>query len=381
MHLAARWGVSRSVPVRVATVDHALRPESAAEAQGVAAAAAALGLDATVLRWDGWTGQGNLQAEARAARRRLLADWAQAGGLAAIALAHTRDDQAETVLLRLLRGSGVDGLAAMTDATEAGGIRWLRPLLAVARDDLRAWLRRQGLGWVEDPSNADLRFDRIRARQAMAALRLDAARLAETAARMQDARAVLEAAEADLARRAATLDLCGCLWLSLPTLQAALPETRMRLLATGFRLCAGATYPPRRGALAALWRALEGGQGMRTLHGCVAEAQGDVLRLAREPAAVQAGPQAGPWDGRWHLVQRAPGRIGALGAQGLRALRVAGEAGLWQPPPAWRDTPRAARQTTPALWRDGTLACAPVAAYGHGLEACWAQPLPGAPAR
>jgi tRNA(Ile)-lysidine synthase len=346
----------------------------------VAAAASALGLDAALLRWGGWQGQGNLQAAARAARQRLLADWAQQAGVAAVALAHTRDDQAETVLQRLLRGSGVDGLAAMAECTEVARLRWLRPLLGVARDDLRGWLRQRGLGWVEDPSNEDARFDRVRIRQVMASLGLDADGLAETAARMQDARAVLEDAEADLARRAALLDPCGCIWLTWPTLATARSETGMRLLARCFRLCSGSDYAPRRAALRGLWDAVETGDETRTLHGCLAERQGDTLRIMREPAALSDALAGGLWDGRWRIMTCGKGRLGALGEDGLRQLREAGEAGLWHPPVAWGEAPRAARLTTPALWRDESLACAPLAAYGDGLEVHWANPLPGAAA-
>ena len=111
--LMADWAAPREVRLAAATVDHGLRPEAAAEAAGVAALCGRLGLAHATLRWEGWDGRGNLMDAARRARRRLLADWAAEQGLAAVALAHTRDDQAETVLMRLARGAGVDGLSAM----------------------------------------------------------------------------------------------------------------------------------------------------------------------------------------------------------------------------------------------------------------------------
>ncbi|MCB2123065.1 MAG: tRNA lysidine(34) synthetase TilS, partial [Rhodobacteraceae bacterium] len=91
------------------TVDHGLRPEAAGEARSVAALCARLGVSHTICRWDGWDGTGNLPDQARRARQNLIAGWASGLGIGAVALAHTRDDQAETVLLRLARGSGVDG--------------------------------------------------------------------------------------------------------------------------------------------------------------------------------------------------------------------------------------------------------------------------------
>ena len=141
-------------------------------------------------------GSGNLQdgrAQARrTADRRLGAE----RGLGMVALGHTLDDQAETFLLRLARGSGRRRTGAMAPATRLRRPLWLRPLLGVRRAALRAWLRREGVGWAEDPGNADPRFDRVRARAALpplAPLGLGAERLAATAAAMARARAALEA--------------------------------------------------------------------------------------------------------------------------------------------------------------------------------------------
>ena len=154
LRLAADWAARRRTALQVATIDHGLRPEAADEAAMVAHAARALGLPHTVLRWD-WDRHGNLQDAARRARFRLLADWARAGGLAAVLLGHTRNDQAETLLMRLARGSGVDGLAAMAEERVAHGARFLRPLLEVERYALRQVLRGAGQTWADDPTNDD----------------------------------------------------------------------------------------------------------------------------------------------------------------------------------------------------------------------------------
>ena len=135
-----------------ATVDHGLRPGSGDEARQAGAAAQALGIPHEVLLWQR-AGSGNLMAAARDARLRLLSDWAHRHGLAAVVLGHTQDDQAETLMMRLNRGAGVDGLAAMAPLRAALGIRWLRPMLGLSRADLRHWLTARGIGWVDDPSN------------------------------------------------------------------------------------------------------------------------------------------------------------------------------------------------------------------------------------
>lgn len=387
MHLAARWAAARAVPLHVACVDHGLRPESAAEAAGVRTAATRLGLPASVLRWQGWAGRGNLQAAAREGRAALLADWARQTGLTAIALGHTRDDQAETVLLRLARGSGVDGLAGMAARSTRLGTLWLRPLLDLDRAALRDWLAARGIGWFDDPSNADSRFDRVRARAALAALAplgIDAKGLAATAARLADARTVLEDAARRLAADALTVDCCGAIHLRLAPMRDARPETVLRLLGAALATVAGAPYPPRRAALESLWAGQ--GQPRTSLHGCLVGRRRGSLWIAREPAAVAPGaapledrpaafgggdPAAPLWNNRWRLTTTAEGRVAAVGAAGLAALRTAQAAGTWEPPEAWTDSPRPARLTTPALWRDDRLACAPAAAYGDGLKAEW----------
>jgi tRNA(Ile)-lysidine synthase len=373
MLMAAEWAAARGVALRVATVDHGLRPEAAAEAAAVAARAAALGLPADTLRWTGWDGAGNLQAQARRARLALLGGWARTAGLSAVALGHTLDDQAETFLINLARGSGVDGLAAMPPAVRRDGVLWLRPLLGLRRTALRDWLAARAEVWADDPSNEDDRFLRVRARAALDALGplgLDAPRLAATAGAMARARAALDAATAADWGEAQVFDPG---WLTLPRrlLRARPDEIALRLLADALRRAAGRPYRPRLSALAAALSAARAGAlgAGRTLHGAVMADRGDAIVIAREPAAAARAADAGAggvWDGRFAVLGRENGRIGALGQAGERVLAAARAAG-WAAPPVWRAAPRAARLAAPALWRGDALVCAPHAAYGHGL--------------
>jgi tRNA(Ile)-lysidine synthase len=355
--LAHAWARAEGRLVEAVTVDHGLREESRAEAEAVARRAAALGVRHALLAWDAGDGRGNLQARARAARRRLIADWARGRGIAAVALGHTLDDQAETVLQRLARGSGVDGLAAMAPVTEAEGILWLRPFLGLRRDALRAWLAAEGEAWAEDPGNADRRYQRVRAREALAALApigLTPERLAATAARMAGARVALEADTAALAAAACVADDgFGETGFDPAPLGRAPREIALRLMAEVLGWVAGAPYRPRLVRLAAALDAVIAGRvgaGL-TLHGCVLRLRGGRVVVRREPARAGPPVPAAPgalWDGRWRLEAVPAGaRMAVIAAAGEAALGAA----------AWRET-GAARETllaTPALWQLGAV--------------------------
>lgn len=363
LHLLADWRAAGGPELAAVTVDHGLRAEAAAEAQAVAQSCAGLGVPHQVLRWQGWDRRGNLQAAARRARQRLIADWAAGQGIGAVALGHTADDQAETVLLRLARGSGVDGLAGMAAQRRAQGVLWLRPMLDMRREALRGWLRARGIGWADDPSNDDPRFDRVKARQALVALAplgIDVQGLLDTAARMRMARDALAQAAQVAARALARID-GGDVVLTAGF--AGLPEeTRLRISAHALRWIGGGDYRPR---LSALRSALEvaGAGKAATLAGCLLLPEAGGLRIAREPQAV-AGLRAAPgalWDGRWRL--HGPGAEGcevrALGPDGLLLC------------PGWRESgsPHAALAATPAVWRGDDLVAAPLAGRPEDWQA------------
>ena len=225
MHAAAALGAT----VRVATVDHGLRPDSGPEAEGVGRAARALGLPHAVLAWAGSKPGTGLQDAARAARYRLLAAHAEAVGAGLVLTGHTRDDQAETVLMRLAAGSGPAGLAGMrAERPLAPGITLGRPFLALPKATLVAWCGTRSIPHVRDPANADPRFARARLRAAWTALAAEGlsparlARLAERAARDDAALRVMAAhalAAAVLPAKntdAAALRLDGAVLATLP---------------------------------------------------------------------------------------------------------------------------------------------------------------------
>lgn len=360
MHLAHGWAAGGR-RLLAATVDHGLRAGSDAEARQAGRAAQALGIPHEILIWRR-EGGGNLMAAARDARLRLLADWARRGGLDAVLLGHTLDDQAETVLMRLNRGAGVDGLSGMSPARKAMGLHWLRPMLEVGRADLRQWLLARNIAWAEDPSNENEDFQRIRTRNAIAALGLAPAQLSQTAANLAMARDALRSYAA-LAAEGAESTL-GSLRLRLAAFLDAPMEIRRRLLVAGLRFVSGADYPPRRDAvLHALDIVMAGGR--LTLDGVILAQRGAFLTMIREPAMAARSTAAADdlgrasWDGRWYLQGLQPGQsVRALGYQPLSVLD-------WRRAGLARDEAAA----SPGIWSGGELVAAPVLDAACGISA------------
>ena len=349
MHLCAAAGIA----AEVATVDHSLRPEAADEARMVAAQAAALGYAHETLIWDGPAAKGNLADAGRLARRRLLAEWALRRGLQAVVLAHTQDDVAETFLMRLARGAGVDGLSAMAPAFHAMGALFLRPLLAAPRAALRDWLTARRIPWAEDPTNDDPAYDRTRARSALAALAplgLTSARLAEVAGHQAQAREALAAATGDLLRRIVAAQGGGlALRVDAPVLFAAPADLQRRALLAVLHWFAPAPYAPRGDQLATLLDRLRQSEAAQ-LQGVRFFQHKGALWSCLEPRAPLTG---------W--------RIHGPGAESL-TLRPLGADGL---PlcPDWRTSglPRAALLAAPSLWDGPRLISAPHALLPAGF--------------
>src|SRR5262245_30285455 len=362
--LAAGWARRRGGEIIGITVDHGLRPEAAAEARQVGRWLRARGIAHRILRWRPAAAdrRGGLQAAARAARYGLLADWCRRHRVLHLALAHQQEDQAETLLLRMARGSGLDGLAAMAPVAERAGVRLVRPLLPIARARLRATLAHERQGWIDDPSNDDPAHARIRMRQLLPALAtegLDAARFATTAAYRGRARAAIEDAVAELLARAAAIFPAGYIRLDADALEAAPAEVSLRALARCLMVVGGRAYVPRLDRLERLHARLRSGGlgGGATLGGCLVLPHRGAVLICREPGmAVEEAPIAPGatvlWDGRFRIVRPSLGSSGRaprlivrrLGADGWAAL-VAREAGLRGHP-----VPPAVRPSLPALW-------------------------------
>ena len=336
MVLVARW--SERPPTLVVTVDHGLRPEAAEEARLVAGNAEKLGLPWRVMRAPGRPGGGNLQDWARRARYACLATAAREAGYDTILTAHHQDDQAETFLLRLARGSGVYGLAAMPEAGTFEGLALVRPLLDVPRAELARIAAESGLATVADPSNEDFRFDRVRMRRLMPALAesgLTARRLAETAGRLGRAAAALDHYAGALLKERFRADAFGRVAGSAAAIVEAPEEVGLRALALLLKAVGGADYTPPLDPIEALRSAIlaapEDAGFRRTLHGVVVSLADGEIAARREWGRAGLSEMAAPpgatlvWDRRFRVeVPRLSAglSIGPLG-RSLRRFRAA----------------------------------------------------------
>jgi tRNA(Ile)-lysidine synthase len=258
----------------VATVNHGLRAEAAQECALVAAVCAARGIDCAVL--DVEVAGGNVQREARRARYSALSGWAQTQGLAAIATAHHADDQAETLLMRLGRGSGVAGLAGVREQGEVAGAQVIRPLLGFRREELVRVTEAAGIAAAQDPSNADPHYDRVRMRQNLASCDwLDPSALAHSADLLADAEEALNAFEDSL--WPVHVQQEGAVFVLVP------PSIRLMRVRLARRIIAALGGSPRGGDVARLVERLEQGEG-GNVGGVLATIKGGKWRFRLEPA-------------------------------------------------------------------------------------------------
>lgn len=365
LRLAARWRERCEIAtaLTVLTVDHGLRSASRMEAEVVAEQAAQLGLVHRTLVWEGQKPVAGIQAAARQERYRLLTSFARAHRIDAVVTAHTRDDQAETLLMRLARGSGLDGLAAMQPESAFEGIAILRPLLDVPKARLVVTLRAADVAWTEDPSNENRQFERVRLRDAapvLDTLGLTAAMLATSARRLARAGRALDhyADRALHDGEIATVSPLGYVTLSARHLAELPEEIVVRILRRSVAGVGGRQEPTSLAAIEDVAASLlQPGDGARTLGGCqIVKRAADILVLREEgrqdapEVDLQPGVPA-DFDGRFAVSVTVPGLIlGRAGAEGARRARE----GLVPD-----GVPRQALVTMPGLFAAGSAANAP----------------------
>ncbi len=388
LHLLCAWNKSAGnrLDLTALTVDHGLRAESASEAVAVSAWARDLGIKHVTLTWGGTKPSSNIEAAAREARYRLIGEWCLENHVQTFLTAHHFDDQAETFLMRLARGSGVAGLSAMAEERSLGGafgsVRLLRPLLHISKRDLTALLEDVQQAWLEDPSNEDDAFTRSRLRnmrETFESLGLTAERIVATATRMSEANVVLERAADLFWQQAASVSPYGEVIFDREAFLELDADTRRRVLAHALKTVAGANFGPRYERLLRLEKTVRDNQTGRgvTLHGCKISDQDGALSIIREvgrdDVPVQARGEEGLWDGRFYIEWMSPAgcevereevgnmEIRALGVSGLKSLRDRN----WTMP---EGVPRRdILLTVPAAWQGDQLICVPLLGFGPGL--------------
>lgn len=287
LRLAGAGRGSRNIAA--ATVDHQLRPDSAAEAIQTGRWAGTAGVPHHILRWEGTKPATGVQEAARAARYKLLAEFANSGDFGGVLVAHTADDQAETVMMRLARGAGARGLGAMASsnliAAGAGApVRLLRPLLSFARAQIMATLAEFGQDYVKDPSNDNPDFERVRMRGVLAALEeqsiLTSASIVRAAERLRRAADRIDDEDAGAFWRCGgSFQRHGWIKLSNPG------DAPASLIARLVRAVGAGDYAPTEGDADAARNAARS-SGAATLGGALLKTAGGALYLAREPAAL-----------------------------------------------------------------------------------------------
>lgn len=396
LYLTHNWTREFGVKLWVVTIDHGLRPESAEEAEMVAKECKMLGWPHATLRWR-WDGQGNVMDAARHARLSLIDRWRE--GLEHVLMAHTADDVAETFLMRLKRGSGVEGLSAieadhyvtphlggkpglskddylatvfppLPTRRVAGvpafspGFHVIRPLLSAGREELRHYLRTFQGPWVDDPSNDNRDYDRVKMRQLLATLEnegLGVGTLAPTAHRLARAGKALQARAADVFAKIGAFDAsAGQVLLNRDGFAAVEEDTQLRILAAALQRISQNPYRPRLSALEGLLdRALSGGGG--TLHGCELRSEREHLRLFREFNAVKdtTVPSGQYWDDRV--------RFFGAEVKGLTTRALADDGWAQIPDRSDAKIPFHAARSLPAVFDKERLVACPALSFGPSV--------------
>ncbi len=312
------------------TVDHRLRPESTEEALAVAQQMRACGIDHHILTPTHADVSNNLQETARAWRYAALSDYCLTHGILHCLVAHQAGDNRETVHHNMARGHTADGASGMRAVHNLHGVRFLRPLLDIERGELEEYLRSRNIDWIDDPSNTNQKFARVRTRQMLQHNAAKEAALDTTIDEQRTARTARDQAHADAAMRCVTVHPLGFADIDLTCWRTVDGALASQLLADCLTTISGATSRPRAGDTQRLVSALrEVSFTTRTLQQCNLNIQGNHLRIARELSRVPApillrGSGEARWDGRFNIRYDLPaGTAYTLAALGITGRRMA----------------------------------------------------------
>ena len=371
---AKRWAEETSTNIIGFIVDHDLRAESPVEAEATQATLATLGIPAEILRWQHGPIAARLHVEARKARYQLLIDACHRHGIHHLLLAHQREDQAETILMRFAKGSGIDGLAGIATTSLMEDVHIWRPLLPVAKERLIATCKAANIPFVTDASNESDRFARGRLRRVMPLLATEGLtidRLVDLGNRAAAAKEALDHVTALFLRASTAMDEAGTIRINLAEFNPLPRAIAERVLEACLQTIHREDYAPEHASVVTLREALQSDAIMptRTLHGCLIAKSATTITLTREYVGVGATiihpGETIIWDQRWRVTwttSTAPlagvGYIKPLGLPPHDTLdRLA--PGLRQRLPQGR-----VRATLPSLWIGGVLTAVPPVTSG-----------------
>ncbi|MGH1350267.1 MAG: tRNA lysidine(34) synthetase TilS [Methyloligellaceae bacterium] len=356
--------------IHILTVDHGIRPESQHEVLWVRQQAEKLGFPVEVLRWCGEKARSSIQEKARDARYQLMSEWCRARHIPAIITAHHLDDQAETLIMRLARGSGVDGLAAISNITYLHDILLIRPLLEVPKQDLISYLNTLGAEWIEDPSNDNEDFERVRIRNALPALSdlgLQAPAIARSAKRVRRASTALDYYAKQHLIQLCRLEPEGYAVIDRNAVMGLPAEISLRCLTRIVHLVGGKVQAPSMQKMENLHEQLGSLQSEdASVSGCIVRQVRNTLLIAREVRRDNLQDQkllSGAetlWDNRYRIILSpdAPHNI---------HVRFLTEQGYLALPDSYRESPAkddyhfnpAVRSSLPSFWVDNRLISVP----------------------
>ncbi len=374
--LTQEWARRAGVALLAFSVDHGLRPEAAAEARQVRDWLGEIGIETVILTWTGPHPQSGVQQAAREARYALMTAECRARGISHLLLGHQLEDQLETFLMRLSKGSGLEGLAAMEPAGERDGIKLLRPLLGIPRERLRQYLQQRWQGWIDDPGNDNPVFTRTRVGGVLAALQAlpgsgqDSIALA--LARLQRANDSLEQLAAQFLWAEAEIDPFGAIKIANDALYAQPEEIALRALAASLRTVGGGAHI-RLAAVEDLYQRMRaskaaGATMSATLGGAYVTRKGHHWHFCREAGRqglpevpLKDGETGWIWDQRFYIHDLAPSRERSDNLT-LRALGPAGgrEAVRRALLPAEAAMTAKQRNSLPGVWRGDRLLAVPL---------------------
>ena len=368
--LMKQWASAHGHSVQAFIVDHALRTESADEAAETQKRLATLDIPATILRWEHGDVTSRIHVTARRARYELLTKACKNAGISHLLLAHQREDQAETIAMRLAKGSGIDGLSGIASVSTKDGVQCLRPLLSIAKERLIATCDAAKISYVTDPSNLSEKYARGRLRRLMPLLAeegLTIDRLVDLGERAATARDALYHYTNELLARTASLSAYGVITIKRADFLAAPRGIIVRALTQCLQAVHTADYAPELQSLSQLIDALntDGETSGRTLHGCLVSRHDDTITILRELSHVAPTQpiHAGEtvlWDGRWLVTLKAD-FVASKPPYTLRPLGNPPHDILDKLAPKLRhDLPQGrARATLPSLWQGGNLLAMP----------------------